>query len=377
MIYYSVPSDFKNKTIDGYVRLHERYPNHRVIETYGQITIDSKFSSGRYLSELPQVSMENLGAYVAYCNQYGIAFNYTLNSSFMNNIEFTNQGISDIQRFIDILYNMGIRCFTVALPTVYEIIRSMGLNINIKASTICQINNANKAETYKRNGFDRIVVDESINRDFATLKRIVKCFGNGVEVIANSMCNKNCVNRMFHYNQTSADAYGKPGVTYYAPKCTLDLFKDPNRIMQLSWIRPEDISYYKNIGIYNYKLQGREYALNGDPVKAVETYFQENYDGNLMELLDLFSTNFKYKFYVDNKKLDDFIKPFTEPTLFCHNNCNDCGYCKGFAETSIDRERGKALMEIAQSGNLEKFVPFHHLLQSINNESPTKRGGVV
>ena len=225
MEYYSVPSDFSKKTIEGYQKLNKKYPECKVKETYGQISIGNAFASGRYLSEIPKISFSDLEEYVRYSKNAGIDFNYTFNASYMNNTEFTKEGVNQLKDFLRQLYDIGIRSLTVALPTLYEIIRSMNLDFEVKASVICQINNANKAAIYKEKGYDRIVVDEGINRDFNTLERIRTNFGDGVELIINSLCNQDCVYRMFHYNQTSGDAYGRPGFSFYNKRCTLNLFK--------------------------------------------------------------------------------------------------------------------------------------------------------
>lgn len=357
MEYYSVPSDFKKSTIDGYRQLHVKYKDCRVKETYGQISIGNNFASGRYLSEIPKISLNDLEEYVKYSEDAGIHFNYTFNASYMNNNEFTNEGIKQLKDFLFQLYDIGIRSLTVAMPTVYEIVKSTKLDFELKASVICQINNANKAAIYKERGYSRIVVDEGMNRDFNTLERIRDNFGDGVELIINSLCNQDCIYRMFHYNQTSGDTYGRPGFSFYNKRCTLNLFKDYHNLMHLSWIRPEDLKFYKAIGIHYFKLQGREYICNGDPVRAVETYFKKNYEGNLMDLMDLFSTNFNFKFYVENRKLDGFIEGLFHNRDLCKKDCNYCKYCDNYADASVDVEACKQISEIMQRefSNYDKF----------------------
>lgn len=364
MEYYSVPSDFSKKTIDGYQKLNEAYPECKVKETYGQISIGNAFASGGYLSEIPKISFSDLKEYVRYSKGAGIDFNYTFNASYMNNTEFTEEGMNQLKDFLRQLYDIGIRSLTVALPTLYEIIRSMNLDFEVKASVICQINNANKAAIYKEKGYDRIVVDEGINRDFNTLERIRSNFGDGVELIINSLCSQDCVYRMFHYNQTSGDAYGRPGFSFYNKRCTLNLFKDYRNLMHLSWIRPEDLKYYREIGINHYKLQGREYVTHGDPIKTVEIYFKKSYEGNLMELLDMFSTNFNFKFYVENRKLDGFIDGLYHNRYLCKKDCNSCDYCAGYADASVNVDTCRQISEIMN----KEFANYDKFCQMINTK---------
>lgn len=366
--YYSVPSDFKKETIDKLSILNNKYKDKKVRETYGQITIGSNFSSGRYISELPNVDMQALEDYVKYSRDRNIGFNYTLNAPFMNNQEFSKDGINKILYFLEKLYSMGIRSLTITLPTMFEIIKRLGLEFDIKASVICQINNVNKALFYKEKGYKRIVIDEGVYRNFNILEGIAKKFGSGVEIIINSLCNQNCANRMFHYNQTSGDAFGNPGISFYAPRCAHSLLKNPEKIMQLAWIRPEDLHYYRKIGIYNFKLQGREYAINGNLAKAVEIYFDEKFDGNLMDLLDLFSSNFKFKYYIENRKLDRFLEKFFYNRSFCQNDCSGCTYCSDFSQASIHKGIEQELQVLADDEQFQKIDSYQHLISAVLTE---------
>lgn len=338
MKYFSVPSDFKTETIDSYCELHNKYNDSRVIETYGQITVGNKFESGRSLENLPKIDIIDLGKYVEYSRSKGIEFNYTINAPYMGNREFTSNGIKEILQFLDMIYQVGVRSLTICLPTLIDIVKSSKYDFNIKLSTITQITNANQAKCYKDVGLSRIVVGESINRNFDALKRIRNTYGDKVEIIVNSICHLNCINRMFHYNQASGDSVQvscEDSINYYPHKCMAKRYDDISSILKLSWVRPEDLKYYKEIGINYFKIQGRQNVLNGNPKKAIEAYFSENFDGNLLELLDIFAPA-NFRTYIDNKKMNDFIKPFYQKEHFCKNDCDNCNYCKNYALQHID-----------------------------------------
>lgn len=333
MNYFSVPADFNEKTIDSYYSLNNKYRDKCIKETYGQMTICKKISSGRL--RIPEIDYVKLKNYVQYSQERGIEFNYTLNGLSMNNIEFTHDGIKNIISLLNEVYNLGIRNLTVTLPSLIELIQYTGLDFKIKASTMCQISNANKASDYKKLGVNRIVLDESINRDFNKLKDIRSAFEDKIEVIVNTICNKDCIYKIFHYNQI-ANEYTNTGSNasagYYPNRCMMWRYENISNLLKLSWIRPEDIKHYYNIGINHFKIQGRQLVLFGDPVKTVECYFNEYFDGNLLELLNLFVPNQSYDIYIDNRKLDNFIKPFVEGKL-CESNCNNCNYCFSVAST--------------------------------------------
>lgn len=352
MKYFSVPADFKNETIDSYYQLNNEYSDSKVIETYGNITVGNAFGSGRTADTLPEVDIMDLERYVSYSGKRGIGFNYTINTTHMSNREFDEDYILLIIRFLHELYQIGVRSLTVTLPSLIEIIKSTGLDFKIKASTLCQVTNPNKAVSFKNAGVDRLVVEESINRDFHTLKRIREAFGDKVEVIANVVCLKDCIYRTFHYNQMSCDSIRIPSetsLTYYSHRCIMKRYENVANILKLSWIRPEDMDYYTQIGINYFKLQGRQAVLKGDPVRTVTAYFKGKYDGNLMDLLDMFAPTNAFRVYVDNRKLDGFIEIFANHEGFCRHSCDKCKYCNSYAAKSIDYKEAEKVIKAAKN----------------------------
>lgn len=335
---FSMPADFKIDTLDQYAELNQKYKDSQIFETYGQITINNHIGSGRAYDLLPKVDLEMLKSYIAYSITKRIGFNYTLNSICMSNQEFSQEGIRSMVVFLHALYNAGVRSLTVALPSIMEIILMTNLDFEIKASTICQITNANKASSYKKLGIKRIVLDESINRDFDVLKRIRNTVGPNTEIIVNVICHKNCIYEVFHHNQTSHDIgidSSQPSISYYSHLCMQQRCSSPSNILKMAWIRPEDLKYYLDIGINTFKLQGRQAVIKGNPIKAVTHYINETYDGNLIELLDLFSPTNSFIPNVNNKNLDGFIYPFFVNPGFCKNDCDSCGYCDNFANKKL------------------------------------------
>ncbi|BCJ94178.1 protease [Anaerocolumna cellulosilytica] len=331
MSYFSIPADFKIETVDKYIDINERYDD-QIIETYGQINSkDNLFGSGRPWDLIPLVGWGELEKYICYSQKNNIKFNYVLNSLCLGNKEFTDEGVDEILCFIKQLYSIGITSLTVAMPSLIELIKYTGLPFEIKASTICNITNSDRAKSYKTMGVDRIVLDESINRDFNELRAIRKVYGEKVELIANVICYKNCIYRFYHHNQMSHDwEYGKKNsIDYYSNRCALKRMDKPENILKMNFIRPEDITYYEDIGIQYFKLQGRQAVMKGNLPKAVESYFKRSYDGDLLLLLDSFTPTNNFRQPIHNKSLDGFIEPFYRNNI-CSNNCSQCNYCSEF-----------------------------------------------
>jgi collagenase-like PrtC family protease len=295
--------------------------------------------------------MAALQEYAAHSAKLSIDFNYTINTPYMNNEEFTKEGVAEFRQFLTELYAAGVRSLTLALPGLMEIANEMKPGFAIRASVICNTNTANKAMELKRLGAERIVVDESIARDFRVLKSIVAAFGDKVEIIANSVCQQDCTYRIFHYNQIAGDSVGPTSgisCTFYRHRCALRTHKDPSTLLKAAWIRPEDLKYYEDIGIEYFKLQGRQAVATGDPVRTVQSYINGSYDGDLVELLFMFSPTNQLQVKLDNRKLDGFLKPFVEHDHFCPKNCEEHSYCNRFAEKVLE---GTGVDKIFRAGS--------------------------
>lgn len=375
MNFFCMPSDFKNETIDEYEKLNTAYKDARIIETYGNITIGNFMESGRATSQLPRVSLSDLQGFIKYSNEKGIDFNYTINATHMQNREFSEKGILEIKRFLGEIYEAGVRALTIALPSLMELVQSTKYGFRIRGSTLCQVTNATKALAFKNMGLDRLVPDESLNKDFKALKRIIRAFGEKVEIIVNPICYKNCIYRMFHYNQIGSDSVGITGeisTNYYEHRCVLQRHERISNLLRLCWVRPEDLKYYNAVGIQYFKLQGRQlvFSKDCDVVRTVKAYMDQSYDGDFWDLITMGVPVNNFKIAMDNKRLDGFIKPFYEEKLVCQNDCDQCGYCDRFARKCIDFNKAEEIARLSEEF-YNGYDQFKKALAKVDNKKIT------
>lgn len=366
--YYSIPADFRNRTIDEIVKLNERYPEAKVIEVYGQITTGNLINSGRATQLLPEVDFKGLEKHVTHCHQNNIHFNYTFNSSCLGNQEFSAEGVAELNGFLENLYNIGVDSLTVAMPSLFELIQNSRYKFKLKASAICEINSVHKALFYQKLGAGRVVVDPDITRNFQEIKRICNAFGDGVEIIINNICFRNCAYKMFHYNHESHCTQTNKAQTirnYYFHRCSMQKADQIQNVIKLNWIRPEDIKYYYESGINYFKIQGRQSVIKGDLIRTIESYFKEDYEGNLYDLITLFDAYNSFQPYIDNKKLEGFVKNFYDHPDFCQEDCTKCGYCRAYASKSMDLAQTEEINQKATAF----YTEYDEYVKQINQQN--------
>lgn len=345
---YSVPADYKYETLRQYYELNMKYAD-KVSETYGQLNYPGNdFGSGRDSGHTPYCDLQMLEKYIEQSEQMGIQFNYLFNATCLSNKEFKERHIKYIISFLTMLYDIGVKTVTVCMPSIMELIALSGIPLSIRASTVCGIENAEKAKAFMSLGASRLVADESINRDFEKLKSINSVCSGGLELIVNVICNKNCIYRPFHHNQMSHDSlYGQSCVDYYSHRCILKRGEEPSNLLKMNFIRPEDIKYYESIGINRFKIQGRQAVIEGDIYKTVKAYFERRYDGDLLDLLDCFLPTNSFRIRLENRSLDKFLEPFYTKGI-CKNDCDKCNYCNHFIQKCLD------IKELEEMNNLSR-----------------------
>ena len=371
MKYFSIPSDYKLNTLDLLTELNQKHIDSKVAEVYGQVTDSKIMSSGRPIKDIPSAKMDELSEYVNKCEQGGISFNYTLNSSCMSNNEFYEENQRELIWFVEELIQMGVRHFTVALPSIMEIIRNRYPDIKIKASAICEIDSVSKALFYKKLGVDKIVIEPDIIRDFGKLEHIAEEYRGKMEIIVNNVCMKNCPYKKFHYIHDSHDTGLQDIRDFYTNRCALqkaDKFYNP---IKLNWVRPEDLKYYYETGIQYFKIQGRQNLNKGYLLRTLEFYMNERFDGNLFDLITLFNPYNSFQVNIDNGSLEGFIKPFVDKALLCSGVCESCQYCYQYAKKSINREAADEINGKCKAfyGEYDHFTKMSRAMESRSNST--------
>lgn len=358
MPYFTVPCDFNGDKIYDLLANNDNYfvP---VKETYGSLK-HSKYGSGRKYFELPDVSDEKFQNYLNECNKNNLIFNYVLNLSCNSNQEFTLSGQKDILAHIEKLYSAGVKRFTIAIPSLIDLVDSIFPDIEVTVSVITGVDTVDKAEYFSsKKSVKCIYVHEALNRKPELLKKIIDvCHKNETEVgtIVNSFCLLDCPFRNYHYNFGAHATFGASYIIpeYYGSICGLMKMDNPKNIVSSPWIRPNDLEFYVNLGVDKFKISGREmHANNANMLKVVETYNSKKYEGNLVSLFMCFTSCIYADTFVINNdsNIDRYMDLILHGKTKClTRDCEHCGQCAlALKSVQTNEEALKRNKELLQS----------------------------
>jgi collagenase-like PrtC family protease len=175
----------------------------------------------------------------------------------------------------------------------------------------------------------RLILDRALNRNLSKLAEISTWCRQALpdirlEVVGNEGCLPWCPYRSSHDAYIALDnCSGKKSSEAINEKlgCRQLLKKQPYRILQSPFIRPEDIdSYLYDIDII--KISGRN-LTSAALMQVITAYIERHWNGNLLELLDS-SHWLADELHIDNSALSfDFANMLS----VCNNRCETCRFC--------------------------------------------------
>lgn len=376
---FSVACNFDDELIPQLAR----YP---VYEVYGKLTSDY-FGGGRPSFYLPAVDKHGLENYVQHTHNHGIEFNYLLNASSMNNVEFTTEGQRELRKMLDWLSEIKVDSITVSNLFFLRAIKKNYPHFKVRISAHRETDNARKVRFWEDNGADCVVISETtIHREFKILRAMREAVSIDLSLIVNNWCRQDCAIASNHAVLLSnASRSGKQAfpLDYCSVYCNAYRLEEPVNYIRANWIRPEDLHYYIDMGYTNFKIVERNTPTELLAMR-VRAYHRQRYDGNLLDLVqnyaypasvfktkkdrEAFSVKRMVKYflkpsqvnllrfrqivkygklasmlyprqgdnpvYIDNRALDGFLKRFEKSG--CEElDCEACRYCHQWAENSV------------------------------------------
>ncbi len=376
---FSVAYNFDDALLEGM----KPYP---VYEVYGKLTSDY-FGGGRPSFYLPEVDKKALERAVQRVHAQGITFNYLLNTSSTNNLEYTREGQREAEALLEWLVSIGVDSVTVANIYFLRMIKHRYPQLKVRISSHRYTDNPRKVRFWVEQGADYIVVSEvNIHREFKILEAMRKAAGDvELQLIVNNWCRQDCAIAGNHAATLSAasqsQSKGFP-LDYCSILCNHIRLSAPVNYLRANWIRPEDLPIYENLGYHNFKIVERN-TPTPLLLLRLKAYSERHYDGNLLDLVqnysypeevysekdkDSYSNRRMLKYflkphmvnlfkmgkvvrfgktasvlyprrgpnpvYIDNRALDGFMDRFLAKS--CQDiDCESCRYCHRWADKTV------------------------------------------
>ncbi|MBU4387795.1 hypothetical protein KJ644_05030, partial [Candidatus Dependentiae bacterium] len=197
-------------------------------------------------------------------------------------------------------------------------------------------------------------------------------------LLANDPCLHHCALTAYHNNvlshQTGDEAEAP---SYCRLHCTREFLRAPHKYISASFIRPEDLKIYQDIGYKLFKLCDRKQTTKWIE-RALNAYLNRSYQGNLADLMapwnklagtypdpkeiirddikqggiDGLRDELRSTPFIDNSQLEGYLEFWLnrKPNGCRDENCQFCDYCKILADKAINinkRETIKKNIDVA------------------------------
>lgn len=357
MISYNVGCNFDDRLLEGVSSLNCERRDARITEFYGAIR-DHAWLSARPAYRLPQITLQELGAFISRAREAGLGFNYSLNTIYPGTKRELAAKMGAARDVVKAVVDIGVSRITVATPLAAGIVRSVSSAVGLEVSTIAHIDTITQIKIWRDHyGITSVCGSLLKNRSIAFLERAAGyCLRNGIryEVMANEFCGTgtmedgsaatHCIYRDSCYLGHAANETLEDDLLldrYPMERCMRSR-RTPAVWLKTHFIRPEDVIKYRAIGIDTFKLTGRtgstQYLL-----MVAQAYMRQQWHGNLLGLWKSLETigsgdrqeGFQPSCYINNGDLDGFVdRWFDDPRHECANEvCGEtCCYCDNFAQ---------------------------------------------
>lgn len=350
-----VPTNWDFKLLD----LIDTYPE--IGTFYGKLKTDL-IGGGRAPYGMSEKSREEIKTWIGECRKKGRDFCYLLNAFCNGNKEFEPHFIKEFLTFVEWVVSTGANEVMVVNPYLVKVLKREFPQLRVIASKFCNIHSVKRAKFWEEHGVDGITLGGNITRNFFILRKIVNNVNVKVHILAHDACLLDCHLQDCHHlmeSHASQKDCQIPYYRYYTTHCRHIFLSNPAEIIRSTFIRPEDIRQYIDIGINSFKLVDRNKPTDWI-INAISAYAEEKYDGNLADLLSLFSwygrsgkpeplvdieeenileiqnsQSLIPYVYIDNRALDGFMDGFMErrcEELVCDKECT---YCMEWAKKAV------------------------------------------
>jgi len=285
---YAIATSWSDALLNDLASLNRSHKQVRFSEIYGAHRT-SITGNARPSYRLPQVNPDVFEQHVRQARQLGLHFNYVMNAPDFGGREQTPGWLRDVSTFLEYLARCGVSGVTIAHPFLLEFVKREFPDFRLNVSLIAGVDTVAAARRFEDLGVDVINLNPfTINRDFDSLRAIRRAVRCELELYANIPCLDHCPRRTAHYEFSghASQETGAPEVRQdpFLMRCSYTYLSEPIEFLRSPFIRPEDVSAYREVGIDILKLSDRTESTEFLS-RTARAYAEGRYDGNLFDLI--------------------------------------------------------------------------------------------
>ena len=243
---------------------------------------------GRPSSILPPVDWGRMEAHIALAHRLGIRLLYLWNVGTVGDAEYRRAFVAEMEAQLRSLVRAGIDGLVVGLPWMIPLAKDVAPDLEVSVSSFVHVDSPREARQFQEMGADTIILHQTGNRDFRTLREIRAAVTCDLELIANNTCVYQCPYVCAH--QTSPAFHSRTGsrpvLEYELFWCAGRYAHDGAEIIRARWIRPEDLAIYESLGYDRFKIAGRG-RDTAWLLRAARAYAARSHPGDLTEIISM------------------------------------------------------------------------------------------
>lgn len=283
----------------------------RVAEVYGVLSDGGPVGHGRAKNTVVSINREKALNFRSYLKKIGLKFTYLLNAPFGFN---GSQGqLNKLDEYLNWIINiLKPDALTISSLDLMKHVRKIDSKIPIYISTIAGIKSIEDLKPFMNIKPSRVILHHDLGKKWCELKELIE-YGRknlfSVEMMITESCLFGCPNREEHYKYLIKETKDSP----FHSNCNSKKLTYPREYLLAGGIiRPEDVIFYKEMGVNFFKITGRSQSASWLP-KVVKAYQKMRYRGNLIRLLDINPAMHAEKLiYLDNDSLNGFLRNFPQ-----------------------------------------------------------------
>ena len=281
---FAVPVHWDTEYIHRLVKLNNSKAN--VVELYGCLNT-YRLPNGRIPLAHQDIQISKAKGIRDVFREYGLSFSYLVNGSFLEGVISESDLFDSLHR---VIADLEPDAFVISDLVVGLAIRRISSTIPIHISSVASVETIKDLEHFSDISPNRLILAHDLPKDHIKLLPILNyCQSNNVmvECMVTESCLYRCPLKFNHYD---AIVSGKDD-SFYHSYCLEQRLSDPQRFLEAgSFILPQDLAFYDDIGVDIYKISGRSKGADWI-LKTTEAYLSGHYEGDLLEIMGISREN--------------------------------------------------------------------------------------